>query len=71
MHDQVRVEMDEDMQVELFQKMLELATVIDYVEVPVVNRTGLAAKSKKIQGYVGSPWSSNPVYEIKNWTISE
>jgi peptide/nickel transport system substrate-binding protein len=71
MHDQVRIEMDADKQVELFQGMLELATVIDYVEVPVVNRTGLAAKSKKIQGYVGSPWSSNPVYEIKNWTMEE
>jgi hypothetical protein len=71
MHDQVRVEMDEDMQVELFQKMLELVTVIDYVEVPVVNRTNLAAKSNKIQGYVGSPWSSNPVYELKNWSMED
>ncbi|HEX5167322.1 MAG TPA: peptide ABC transporter substrate-binding protein [Thermomicrobiales bacterium] len=71
MHDQVRVEMDEDTQVQLFQDMLELVTVIDYVEVPVVNRTNLAAKSNKIQGYVGSPWSSNPVYELKNWTMSE
>jgi peptide/nickel transport system substrate-binding protein len=71
MHDQVRVEMDEDEQVRLFQDMLELVTVIDYVEVPVVNRTGLAAKSNKIQGYVGSHWASNPVWEIKNWTMSE
>ncbi len=71
MHDQVRVEMDEDMQVQLFQDMLELVTVVDYVEVPVVNRTGLAAKSNKIQGYVGSHWASNPVWELKNWTMSE
>ncbi|MDQ3549563.1 MAG: ABC transporter substrate-binding protein [Chloroflexota bacterium] len=71
MHDQVRVEIDEDEQVRLFHAMLELVTVTDVVEVPVVNRTGLAAKSNKIQGYVGSPWASNPVYEIKNWTIEE
>jgi peptide/nickel transport system substrate-binding protein len=71
MHDQVRIEMDEDVQVQLFQDMLELVTVIDYVEVPVVNRTGLAAKSNKIQGYVGSHWASNPVWELKNWTMSE
>ena len=63
--------MDPDTQVQLFQDMLELVTVTDVVEVPVVNRTGLAAKSNKIQGYVGSPWSSNPVYELKNWTMSE
>jgi hypothetical protein len=63
--------MDPDEQVRLFQDMLELVTVIDYVEVPVVNRTGLAAKSNKIQGYVGSHWASNPVWEIKNWTMSE
>ena len=71
MHDQVRIEMDPDEQVRLFQDMLELVTVIDYVEVPVVNRTGLAAKSNKIQGYVGSHWASNPVWELKNWTMSE
>ncbi|MEX1157752.1 MAG: ABC transporter substrate-binding protein, partial [Thermomicrobiales bacterium] len=71
MHDQVRVEIDEDEQVRLFHAMLELVTVTDVVEVPVVNRTNLAAKSNKIQGYVGSPWASNPVYEIKNWTMEE
>jgi len=71
MHDQVRIEIDEDVQVQLFQDMMELVTVTDVVEVPVVNRTSLAAKSNRIQGYVGSPWSSNPVYELKNWTMSE
>jgi peptide/nickel transport system substrate-binding protein len=71
MHDQARIEMDPDVQVQLFQDMLELSTVTDVVEVPVVNRTGLAAKSKKIQGYVGSNWADNPVWEIKNWTLEE
>jgi peptide/nickel transport system substrate-binding protein len=71
MHDQVRIEMDEDEQVRLFQDMLELVTAVDYVEVPIVNRTGLAAKSNKIQGYVGSHWASNPVWELKDWTMSE
>ena len=71
MHDQVRVEMDPDTQVQLFQDMLELVTVTDVVEVPVVNRTGLAAKSNKIEGYVGSHWASNPVYELKNWRMKD
>ncbi len=71
MHDQVRVELDEDEQVRLFQEMLELVTVTDVVEVPVVNRTSQAAKANKIKGYVGSPWASNPVYELKNWSIEE
>ncbi len=71
MHDQVRVEMDEDTQVQLFQDMLELVTVIDYVEVPVVNRTNQAAKSNKIQNYTGSPWASNPIHDLKNWTLED
>ena len=71
LHDQVRVEVDEDRQVELFQEMLELVTNTDVVEVPLVNRTNLAAKSNRIQGYTGSPWASNPIHDLKNWTLED
>ncbi len=71
MHDQCRVEMDADKQVQLFQDMMKLVTETDVVEVPLVNRTGLAAKSNRIKGYVGSPWAANPVWELKNWTLED
>jgi peptide/nickel transport system substrate-binding protein len=71
MHDQCRIEMDPDKQIQLFQDMMKLVTETDVVEVPLINRTNLAAKGNRIQGYVGSPWASNPVYEIKNWTLKE
>jgi peptide/nickel transport system substrate-binding protein len=69
MHDQVRVEVDEDAQTQLFQDMMKLVTETDVVEVPLINRTGLAAKSNRIQGYTGSPWASNPIWDLKNWTL--
>ena len=69
LHDQCRIELDEAKQVELFQKMMRMVTVDDVVEVPLVARKSVAAKGKKIQGYVGSAWASTPVYELKNWTL--
>jgi peptide/nickel transport system substrate-binding protein len=69
MHDQVREEVDEDEQVRLFRDMLWLVTVEDVVEVPLVNRTSLAAKSNRIQNYTGSPWAANPIHDLKNWTL--
>ena len=69
LHDQCRVELDEDEQVRLFQEMLMLVTVTDVVEVPVVNRTSLAAKHNKIQGFTESAWASQPVWDLKNWTL--
>ena len=71
LHDQFRVEIDEDRQVELSQQMLELVTVTDVVEVPLVNRTNLAAKSKRIQNYTGSAWAANPIQDLKNWTLED
>jgi peptide/nickel transport system substrate-binding protein len=71
MHDQFRVEVDEEKQVELAQQMLQLVTEVDYVEVPLVNRNNLAAKSNRVQGYTGSQWASNPVHDLKNWTMSD
>ena len=69
MHDQARVETDEDTQVQLFRDMMELVTVTDVVEVPVVNRRSLAAKHNKIQGFTESPWAAQPVWDLKNWTL--
>jgi peptide/nickel transport system substrate-binding protein len=66
LHDQARVEMDPAKQAELFIAMNDMS-VNDYVEVPIVWRAGVAAKSKKIKGQVGTPWSSD-VYDLKNWT---
>jgi peptide/nickel transport system substrate-binding protein len=69
LHDQFRVEVDEDRQIEIAQAMLELVTATDVVEVPLVNRTNLAAKATRIQGYTGSQWASNPIHDLKNWTL--
>ena len=69
LHDEVRIAVDEDRQVELFQEMMLLVTETDVVEVPLINRTNLAAKASRIQGYTGSPWASNPIFDLKNWTL--
>jgi peptide/nickel transport system substrate-binding protein len=66
LHDQARIEMDPAKQAELFIAMNDLS-VNDFVEVPIVWRAGVAAKSKQIKGQVGTPWSSD-VYDLKNWT---
>jgi len=69
LHDQFRVEVDEEQQIELAKQMMELVTVTDVVEVPIVNRTNLAARASRIQGYTGSAWASNPIQDLKNWTL--
>jgi hypothetical protein len=71
MHDQCRIEIDEETQVQLFRDMLELVTVTDVVEVPVVNRRDVAAKSNRIQGFTQSSWADEPAWDLKNWTLSE
>ena len=69
MHAQCQTEMDEDTQVQLFRDMMELVTVTDVVEVPVVNRRSLAAKHNKIQNFTESAWAAQPVWDLKNWTL--
>ena len=65
MHDQVRIETDEAEQTRLYKEMMTLVTDTDVVEIPIVNRTSLAAKSLRIKGFSGSPWASTPVWELK------
>jgi peptide/nickel transport system substrate-binding protein len=67
LHDQARTEMDPDKQVELFVAMNDMS-VNDFVEIPLVHRAGVAAKNKKLQGNVGTPWASD-IYDVKNWTM--
>jgi ABC-type transport system substrate-binding protein len=69
MHDECRVTIDEERQVELFRAMMELVVVTDVAEIPVVNRRSLAAKHNKIQGFTQSPWADQPVWDLKNWTL--
>jgi peptide/nickel transport system substrate-binding protein len=69
LHDQARVELDPDKQVELFVAMNDLA-VNDFVEIPQVWRNGVTCVAKNLKGYVGTNWASD-VYDIKNWTLEE
>ena len=71
LHDQSRIELNEQKQIDLFRQMMQIVTVDDVVEVPLVSRNSVAAKGKKIQGYVGSVWASTPVYELKEWTLKQ
>ena len=71
MHDQCRIEMDPDAQVTLFQDMMKLVTETDVVEVPLVNRFNTAAKANRVKGYTGSAWASNPIHDLKNWTLED
>jgi peptide/nickel transport system substrate-binding protein len=69
LHDQARVELDPDTQVELFVGMNDMA-VNDFVEVPIVWRNGVTCVAKNLSGYVGTTWASD-VYDIKNWRRDE
>lgn len=71
MHDQMRTELDEATQTQTFKDMMKLVTETNVDEVPLVNRTNLAAKSKRIQSYTGSPWASSPNQNLKNGTLGD
>ena len=66
LHDQARVEMDPNKQVDLFVAMNDLS-VNDFVEVPIIHRAAVACAANTLAGYVGTTWASD-VYDIKNWT---
>jgi peptide/nickel transport system substrate-binding protein len=68
-HDQARVELDPDRQVELFVAMNDKA-VEDFVEIGIVWRNGVTCVANNLSGYVGTNWASD-VYDIKNWTRDE
>lgn len=69
LHDQARIEMDPDKQVDLFVQMNDMS-VNEFVEIPIVHRAGVAAAAKTLKGYTSTPWSSD-VYDIKNWSREE
>jgi len=68
-HDQARVELDPDRQVELFVAMNDMA-VNDFVEIGIVWRNGVTCVANDLTGYVGTTWASD-VYDIKNWRRDE
>ena len=69
LHDQARVEIDPDAQLDLFIQMNDLS-VNDFVEVPIIHRASLAVANSKLTGYVSTPWSSD-AYDLKNWRFEE
>lgn len=69
LHDQARVELDADTQVELFVAMNDLS-VNDFVEIPIIHRANLAVANAKLKGQVGTPWASD-AYDVKNWRFEE
>jgi peptide/nickel transport system substrate-binding protein len=69
LHDQARVEMDPDAQVELFIAMNDLS-VEDIVEIPLVLSGGGPAASNALTGYETTPWTSN-YHDIANWRMAE
>jgi peptide/nickel transport system substrate-binding protein len=69
LHDQARVELDPDTQVELFVAMNDMA-VNDFAEIGIVWRNGVTCVANNLTGYVGTTWASD-VYDIKNWRRDE
>jgi len=69
LHDQARVEMDPDRQVELFIAMNDLS-VEDVVEIPLVISGGGPAAANRLTGYAVTPWTSN-YHDIQNWRAEE
>ncbi len=57
--------MDPDEQEELFQEMNRIATE-DFVEIPIVYRTGVATVSNDLAGYKSGPWRSD-LWDIGDW----
>jgi peptide/nickel transport system substrate-binding protein len=69
LHDQARVEMDPDRQIELFIAMNDLS-VEDIAEIPLVISGGGPAASIKLEGYNISPWTSN-YHTIADWRMKD
>lgn len=63
--DQLATELDEDEQERLFREVNRIS-VEDFVEIPIIHRTSLAAASNRLSGYNGSTWSSD-VWDIGDW----
>jgi len=65
LHDQARVELDLDKQIEQIIALNDMV-VNDYAEITLVHRNGVLAAAADLKGYDGTPWASS-LYDIKNW----
>lgn len=68
LHDQAKVELDEERQNEIWKEMLAIVQD-DIVDVPIVDRKGLSAVSNRIKGVHTSAYGSTGVFDIKYWHL--
>ncbi len=45
-------------------------TVLDFAEIPIIHRSGVAAAVNTLTGYKGAPFMSD-VWDIKDWRREE
>ncbi len=69
LHDQARVELDPDRQVELFVEMNDMS-INEVVEIPLVHRASVNAASGTLGGQQGANFLS-VLYDVKNWFRDE
>lgn len=69
LYQQALTELDPDRQAELFIAMNDLL-VNEVVDIALVHRASVSAASKKLKGFVRSPWSPD-VHDIANWYFEE
>lgn len=65
LYNKALVELDPDKRTQLFIQMNDLA-IKDVVEIPLVYRTGVVARSKTLNWSQNSPWDSN-LWDTANW----
>jgi peptide/nickel transport system substrate-binding protein len=73
LHDQARITIDEEEQNEIWDQMLRIP-YDDVVEIPIVWRGGVAAKSNRVVLIPENQtnWGdSNPTQDLKNWVFEE
>ena len=70
LHDQAKVEIDEDRQIEIWREMLTLVNEA-IVEVPIVWRGDPAAASTRIRYTKLGPWQPSPIDDLKYWTLND
>ncbi|CAN5591522.1 peptide ABC transporter substrate-binding protein [soil metagenome] len=69
LHDQAQTELDPEIQAELFIAMNDMS-VMDFVEIPIIHRSSVAAVVNTLTGYNGATFMSD-VWDIKDWRREE
>lgn len=69
-HDELKGTIETDRQVELVHQITEQVWE-DVVEMTILTVAGRAAKSNRVQGHTNYIWQSNPIPQLKDWTIEE